>query len=296
MMAAFCKEDDKCLCRMPRGVYSTGIWVGGFCQLNETLTLFKTQKMYIFATLSKRKCCNFLPCSRVDQAGRIQNTKNGTEVCIFAHSNEGARNQRKLCDQRGRKGEDLRGQRTLKMIPWLSERPYIGVPPPPPPSPPSPSHRAECEHRQERPDPQSSAHCCSSTQYLVLNDVQSGVERRACKHHMAFFDFHLLGATTEAIYRQRKWKVRTSMYFIIALSPNKLWNTENFNAPRQNNNRTLGHGAYDMISHSSSSNSEVEMEDFLMNLPWLLSVKLCFGLSTILYCAKLGLRISSSNI
>ena len=31
-----------------------------------------------FATLSKRKCCNFLPCSRLDQAGRIQNTKNGT--------------------------------------------------------------------------------------------------------------------------------------------------------------------------------------------------------------------------
>ena len=28
-----------------RGVYSTGIWVGGFGQLNETLTLFKTQKM-----------------------------------------------------------------------------------------------------------------------------------------------------------------------------------------------------------------------------------------------------------
>ena len=28
-----------------------------------------------FATLSKRMYCNFLPCSRVDQAGRIQNTK-----------------------------------------------------------------------------------------------------------------------------------------------------------------------------------------------------------------------------
>ena len=31
-----------------------------------------------FATLSKRKCCNFLPCSRLDQAGGIKNTKNGT--------------------------------------------------------------------------------------------------------------------------------------------------------------------------------------------------------------------------
>ena len=35
-------------------------------------------KDVIFATLSKRKCCNFLPCSRLDQAGRIQNPKNGT--------------------------------------------------------------------------------------------------------------------------------------------------------------------------------------------------------------------------
>ena len=47
-----------------------------------------------FATLSKRKCCNFLPCSRLDQAGCIQNTTNGTYVCIFTHSNEGTRNQR----------------------------------------------------------------------------------------------------------------------------------------------------------------------------------------------------------
>ena len=59
-----------------RGVYSTGIWVGGFGRLNETLTLFKTDVN--FATPSKRKCCNFLPCSRLNQAGRIQNTKNGT--------------------------------------------------------------------------------------------------------------------------------------------------------------------------------------------------------------------------
>ena len=32
-------------CAHRRGVYSTGIWVGGFGRLNETLTLFKTQKM-----------------------------------------------------------------------------------------------------------------------------------------------------------------------------------------------------------------------------------------------------------
>ena len=42
----------------PPGRYSTGIWVGGFSRLNETLTLFKTQDVN-FATLSKRKCCNF---------------------------------------------------------------------------------------------------------------------------------------------------------------------------------------------------------------------------------------------
>ena len=113
----------------------------GFRRLTETLTLFKTKDVK-FATLSKRKCCNFLPCSRLDQAGRIENTKNGAQVCVFTQFKECARNQRKLCDRRGRKGKDLRGrpcsrhenvksytlfrQRTLKMIPWLSESPYIG--------------------------------------------------------------------------------------------------------------------------------------------------------------------------
>ena len=104
-----------------------------------------------FATLSKRKCCNFLPCSRLDQAGRIQNTKNGTQVCVFTHFNEGARNQRKLCDERGRKG-DLQGRpclrhENLKMYTLFKTedpendtltvgtslpRKYMGVPPPPP--------------------------------------------------------------------------------------------------------------------------------------------------------------------
>ena len=37
-----------------------------------------------FATLSKRKCCNFLPCSRMDQAGRIHNTTNGTHWFAFS--------------------------------------------------------------------------------------------------------------------------------------------------------------------------------------------------------------------
>ena len=52
------------------GGYSTGIWVGG--------DPVQDTKDGNFATLSKRKCSNFLPCSRLDQAGRIQNTKNGT--------------------------------------------------------------------------------------------------------------------------------------------------------------------------------------------------------------------------
>ena len=30
---------------IPGGQFSTGIWVGGFGRLNETLTLWKTQKM-----------------------------------------------------------------------------------------------------------------------------------------------------------------------------------------------------------------------------------------------------------
>ena len=36
-----------------------------------------------FATLAKRKCCNFLPCSRLDQAVRIQNN---TTAHKFAYS------------------------------------------------------------------------------------------------------------------------------------------------------------------------------------------------------------------
>ena len=41
-------------CSVPGGRgYSTGIWVGGFGRLKETLTLFKTQKMEIL-----------LPCLR----------------------------------------------------------------------------------------------------------------------------------------------------------------------------------------------------------------------------------------
>ena len=108
-----------------------------------------------FATLSKRKCCNFLPCSRLDQAGHIQNTTNGTQVCVFTHSNEGTRNQRKLCDRRGRKGENLRGWPCLRhenvklYTLFKTEDPendtltvvtlykkYMGVRPPPPPPPP----------------------------------------------------------------------------------------------------------------------------------------------------------------
>ena len=61
---------------------------------------------------------------------------------------------------------------------------------------------AECEYRQERPaiHPQSSHVCSPSTQYVVLNDVQSDIEGRVCKHHVASsFDFQLLGVTTEAI-------------------------------------------------------------------------------------------------
>ena len=39
------------------GGYSTGVWVGRIGRLNETLTLFKTQRCR-FATLSNRKCRN----------------------------------------------------------------------------------------------------------------------------------------------------------------------------------------------------------------------------------------------
>ena len=45
-----------------------------------------------FATLSKRKCCNFLPCSRLDQAGRIENTRNGLCFHSFPKAQEISKN------------------------------------------------------------------------------------------------------------------------------------------------------------------------------------------------------------
>ena len=51
----------------PRGVYSTRIWVGWFGRLNETHPV-QPKDVINFATLSKRKCCNILPCSRLEKA------------------------------------------------------------------------------------------------------------------------------------------------------------------------------------------------------------------------------------
>ena len=93
------------------------------------------------------------PVQEWTKAGRIQNTKNGIYVGIFMHSNEGARNQRKLCDRRGRKGEDLHRRPCLRhenvqlYTLFKTEDPqndtltvgtslymkYMAVPPPPPP-------------------------------------------------------------------------------------------------------------------------------------------------------------------
>ena len=56
---------------MPRGVYSRGIWVGGFGRLNETLTLFKTQKIEIL-----------LPCLR-ESAVISYPVQEWTEQAVF---------------------------------------------------------------------------------------------------------------------------------------------------------------------------------------------------------------------
>ena len=92
--------------------YSTGIWVGGFGRLNETLTLLKTHKMEIL-----------LPCLR-ESAVISYPVQDWTKQAVFKtlktvqkfapHFKEGARNQRKLCDRRGRKGEDLLGRPCLR--------------------------------------------------------------------------------------------------------------------------------------------------------------------------------------
>ena len=57
-------------------IYSIGIWVGWFGQLNESLTLFKTQQMSIFLLPSKREC------SRLDQAlAQIPAADSGKRAC-----------------------------------------------------------------------------------------------------------------------------------------------------------------------------------------------------------------------
>ena len=63
-----------------------------------------------FATLSKRKCCNFLPCSRLDQTLPYSKQYNDTEVCVFTHFNEGTGISENYVFEGGRHGEDLQWQ------------------------------------------------------------------------------------------------------------------------------------------------------------------------------------------
>ena len=69
----------------------------------------------------------------------------------------------------------------------------------------------------------------SSTQYLVLNDVQSDCWTESCRHTMvSSFYFQRLGAATEAIQtdKMKGKNFYASMYFTKPLWPNKLWNTD----------------------------------------------------------------------
>ena len=62
------EDQSRRWCPEPPGVGdSTGIWVEGFDQLNEPLTLFKAQTCK-FPTISKRNSRNLLPFSRLDNA------------------------------------------------------------------------------------------------------------------------------------------------------------------------------------------------------------------------------------
>ena len=95
----------------PGEVLNRNLGGGGFGRLDETLTRFKAKDVN-FATPSKRKCCNFLPCSR---PGQIIPYSKQWKRCVslrFHAFQRSARNQRNLCDRRGRKGEDL---------PWPAE-------------------------------------------------------------------------------------------------------------------------------------------------------------------------------
>ena len=66
------------------GVYSTRILVGGFGRLNETLTLFKTQKMYILIPCLRESAVIFYPVQGLIKHHRIQSNKNGHKFAFHA--------------------------------------------------------------------------------------------------------------------------------------------------------------------------------------------------------------------
>ena len=93
-----------CCKYLPGGGYSTGIWVGGFGRLNETLTLLKTQRCrFCFPVWEK-----VLQFHTLFKTGPSVTVFKAIQVCIFTNYFKGAQNQQKLCDWRERKGEDLR--------------------------------------------------------------------------------------------------------------------------------------------------------------------------------------------
>ena len=123
-----------CLHKREKPIVLLGPWLNrnscrGFGRPNETLTLFKTKDVN-FATLSKRKCCNFLPCSRLHISLHFhilqrRRTKSAKFMWLKGE------NRRKSAGTTLFKTKMLNctpclRQRTLEVTPWLLERPYIG--------------------------------------------------------------------------------------------------------------------------------------------------------------------------
>ena len=107
------EQDTGCSVLTPRGVLNRNLGRGVQPTQRNPYPVQDTKHVN-FATLSKRKCCTFLPCSRLDQAGRIQNTKNGTYKFVFSRISTKAHEISKNCDRRGRKEEDLKERPCLR--------------------------------------------------------------------------------------------------------------------------------------------------------------------------------------
>ena len=134
----------------PRGVYSTGIWVGGFGRLNETLTLFKTEKMWILLPCLRESAVISYPVQDWTKQAVFKTLKTVHQFAFSRIPTKAHEIGEHYSDRRGKKGEDgddpvLRHENVKLCTLFKRENPendtltvgtslyrkYIGVPSPP---------------------------------------------------------------------------------------------------------------------------------------------------------------------